>query len=44
MTVPMPGDPVDYPKYSNDMNFSEFEHGVFDCDHHFYETADSFTR
>ena len=35
---------MEYPKYSNDMSFSQFDHKVFDCDHHFYETADSFTR
>lgn len=35
---------MEYPDFSTDMTFSQFEHRVFDCDHHFYETADAFTR
>ena len=31
---------IAYPSYSPDMGFSTFGHRVFDCDHHFYETAD----
>ncbi|MGE0881399.1 MAG: amidohydrolase family protein [Acidimicrobiia bacterium] len=30
--------------YSPDMEFTSFDHPVFDCDFHFYETAESFTR
>jgi predicted TIM-barrel fold metal-dependent hydrolase len=33
-----------YPVHSNEMGYSEFGHPVFDCDFHFYETADAFTR
>jgi predicted TIM-barrel fold metal-dependent hydrolase len=35
---------MDYPKHSPDMAYSAFPGPVFDCDHHFYETADAFTR
>lgn len=35
---------MEYPKFSTDMAYSEVGHRVFDCDHHFYETADAFTR
>jgi predicted TIM-barrel fold metal-dependent hydrolase len=30
--------------YDPDMSFTELPYDVFDCDFHFYETADSFTR
>ena len=30
--------------YSPDMTFTELPYKVFDCDFHFYETADAFTR
>ena len=35
---------MEYPTYSQDMTYAAFDHPVFDCDHHFYETADAFTR
>ncbi|MCB1005596.1 MAG: hypothetical protein KDB35_15535, partial [Acidimicrobiales bacterium] len=35
---------MEYTPYAPDMSFSDFDHPVFDCDFHFYEEADSFTR
>jgi predicted TIM-barrel fold metal-dependent hydrolase len=35
---------VDYQRYSPDMLFTDFDHPVFDCDFHFYEGVDAFTR
>ena len=35
---------MEYPEFSPDMSYSQVKHRVFDCDHHFYETAESFTR
>jgi predicted TIM-barrel fold metal-dependent hydrolase len=35
---------MEYARYSPDMTFSDFGHPVFDCDFHFYEGADAFTR
>ncbi len=35
---------MEYTRYSPDMTFSDFGHPVFDCDFHFYEGADAFTR
>jgi predicted TIM-barrel fold metal-dependent hydrolase len=35
---------MEYPTYSDDMGFTSFDHPVFDCDFHFYEGADAFTR
>lgn len=33
-----------YPESSPDMSYSKVKQRVFDCEHHFYETAESFTR
>jgi len=35
---------VEFSIYRPDMSFTDFDHPVFDCDFHFYEEADSFTR
>lgn len=35
---------MEYSRYSPDMTFADFGHPVFDCDFHFYEGADAFTR
>lgn len=35
---------MEYRRYSPDMTYTDFDHPVFDCDFHFYETADTFTR
>ena len=35
---------MEYPIHSNEMTYSDFASPVFDCDFHFYETADAFTR
>jgi predicted TIM-barrel fold metal-dependent hydrolase len=35
---------MEFAEYSPDMSFTGFDHPVFDCDMHFYETAESFTR
>lgn len=35
---------MEYKRYSPQMSFSEFGHPVFDCDFHFYEGVDAFTR
>jgi predicted TIM-barrel fold metal-dependent hydrolase len=35
---------VEFTRYSPDMTYTELPYEVFDCDFHFYETADSFTR
>jgi predicted TIM-barrel fold metal-dependent hydrolase len=38
------GTPVEFTRYSPEMTYTELPYEVFDCDFHFYETADSFTR
>ena len=35
---------MEYRRYSPDMSYSDFAHAVFDCDFHFYEGVDAFTR
>ena len=35
---------MEYSSYSPDMTYADYEHPVFDCDFHFYEGADAFTR
>ncbi len=35
---------MEFTPYSSDMEFTDIGHPVFDCDFHFYETGDSFTR
>src|SRR5579883_2132425 len=35
---------MEYKRYSPEMSFTEFDHPVFDCDFHFYEGVDAFTR
>ncbi len=35
---------MDYSQHSADMTYSDFAHPVFDCDFHFYEGVDAFTR
>ncbi len=35
---------MEFHPYSPEMSFTELPYKVFDCDFHFYETADSFTR
>jgi len=35
---------MEYRRHSPDMSYSDFGHPVFDCDFHFYEGADAFTR
>ena len=35
---------MEFTRYSPDMTYTELPYEVFDCDFHFYETADSFTR
>ena len=35
---------MEYRRYSPDMSFTDFAHPVFDCDFHFYEGVDAFTR
>ena len=35
---------MEYRRYSPDMSFTDFSQPVFDCDFHFYEGADAFTR
>lgn len=35
---------MEYPIHSEAMSYSDFGGPVFDCDFHFYETADAFTR
>ena len=35
---------MEYRSYSPEMTYTDFDHPVFDCDFHFYETADTFTR
>ena len=35
---------MEFQQYSPDMTYTGFDHPVFDCDMHFYETAESFTR
>ncbi len=35
---------MEFTPYSPDMEFTDIGHPVFDCDFHFYETAESFTR
>ena len=35
---------MEFTPWSNDMEFTDIKTPVFDCDFHFYETAESFTR
>ncbi|MCB0994821.1 MAG: amidohydrolase [Acidimicrobiales bacterium] len=35
---------MEYREHSAEMTYSSFDHPVFDCDFHFYEGADAFTR
>ncbi len=35
---------MEYRRYSPEMSFTDFGHPVFDCDFHFYEGVDAFTR
>ena len=35
---------MEYPTYSPDMTYTAFDHPVFDCDQHLYETAEAFQR
>jgi predicted TIM-barrel fold metal-dependent hydrolase len=35
---------MDFSRHSPDMTYAGFDHPVFDCDFHFYEGVDAFTR